>query len=142
MEVYVDNLVVKSKFAQQHPQHLAKVFVVLRDHWIKLNPIKCTFGVTNGYFLGYLVTQWGIEANPDQIRAVQEMTIPTSQKEVQELIRKIVALSRFFILVVKSTQTNFCRVKEKEEFAVGYWMHCHFWVAQGATRSPSYPFDT
>lgn len=95
MEVYINNLVVKSKFAQQHPQHLAKVFIVLRDHWIKLNPIKCTFGVTNGYFLGYLVTQWGIEANPDQIRVIQEMTIPTSQKEVQELIRKIVALSRF-----------------------------------------------
>lgn len=95
MEVYVDDLVVKSKFAQQHPQHLAKVFVVLRDHRIKLNPIKCTFGVTSGYFLGYLVTQRGIEANSDQIRVIQEMKIPTSQKEVQELIRRIIALSRF-----------------------------------------------
>lgn len=95
MEVYVNDLVVKSKFAQQHPQHLAKVFVVLRDNWIKLNPIKCTFGVTSGYFLGYLVTQRGIEANLDQIRVIQEMTIPTSQKEVQELIRRIVASSRF-----------------------------------------------
>lgn len=95
MEVYVDDLVVKSKFAQQYPQHLAKVFVVLRDHQIKLNPIKCTFGVTSGYFLGYLVTQQGIEANSDQIRAIQETTIPTSQKQVQELIRRIVALSRF-----------------------------------------------
>lgn len=95
MEVYVDDLVVKSKFSQQHPQHLAEVFVVLRDHRIKLNPTKCTFGVTSGHFLGYLVMQRGMEANPDQIRVIQEMTILTSQKEVQELIRRIVALSYF-----------------------------------------------
>lgn len=78
VEIYVDDLVVKSKCAQQHPQHLAGVFTVLRDHQIKLNPTKCTFRVTNGCFLGYLVTQQGIEANLDQIHAIQEMEIPTS----------------------------------------------------------------
>lgn len=114
MEVYINNLVVKSKFAQQHPQHLAKVFIVLRDHWIKLNPIKCTFGVTNGYFLGYLVTQWGIEANPDQIRVIQEMTIPTSQKEVQELIRKIVALSRFLSWLSDQRKPIFVVLRRKK----------------------------
>lgn len=50
VEVYVDHLVVKSKYDQQHPQHLVEVFSILRDYWIKLNPFKCTFRITSGRF--------------------------------------------------------------------------------------------
>lgn len=64
---YVDDLVVKNKFAQQHPQHLAEVFDLLR-HQIKLNPAKCTFGITCGHFLGYLWTLLGLPSHTTRNR--------------------------------------------------------------------------
>lgn len=78
VEVDVNDLVVKSKEASQHPQHLVKVFVVLRHFNIKLNLIKCIFNITSGRFLGHLVTCKGIEANPEQIKAIHDMKVLTS----------------------------------------------------------------
>ena len=95
VKVYVEDLMVKSKSVSQHPRHLIEVFAILQHYNIKLNPAKCTFGVTSGRFLGHLVTCKGIEANLDQIKAIHNMKIPISYKKVQELTRKIVALSRF-----------------------------------------------
>ncbi|KAK0594549.1 hypothetical protein LWI29_017364 [Acer saccharum] len=68
MEVYIDDMLVKSLVAQQHIDHLRQSFDVLDQYGMKLNPTKCSFGVSSGKFLGYLVTQRGVEANPDQIR--------------------------------------------------------------------------
>ena len=67
MEVYIDDMLVKSLVAQQHIDHLRQSFDVLDKYGMKLNPTKCSFGVSSGKFLGYLVTQRGVEANPDQI---------------------------------------------------------------------------
>lgn len=55
---------------------------------MKLNPAKCSFGVTSGNFLGYLVTKRGIEADPNQIKEVENLQPPRSVKEVQKLIRR------------------------------------------------------
>ena len=73
MEVYIDDMLVKSLVAQQHIDHLRQSFDVLDKYGMKLNPTKCSFGVSSGKFLGYLVTQRGVEANPDQIRSIQEI---------------------------------------------------------------------
>ena len=62
---------------------------------MKLNPTKCAFGVSAGKFLGFIVNNRGIEANPDKIKAVLDMPPPLSIKEVQRLIGRITALSRF-----------------------------------------------
>ena len=62
---------------------------------MKLNPTKCAFGVTSGKFLGFLVSQRGIEANPEKIKAILDMHHPNTEKEVQQLNGRIVALSRF-----------------------------------------------
>ena len=62
---------------------------------MKLNPTKCAFGVSAGKFLGFIVNNRGIEANPDKIKAVLDMTSPSSIKEVQRLTGRIAALSRF-----------------------------------------------
>ena len=70
---------------------------------MKLNPEKCAFGVTVGKFLGFMVSRRGIEANPDKIRAIMEMTPPRNVKEVQSLNGKIAALNRFV-----SRATNKC----------------------------------
>ena len=62
---------------------------------MKLNPSKCTFGVASRKFLGFMVSQRGIEANPEEVRAILEMTLPKIVKEVQKLTRRIAALNRF-----------------------------------------------
>lgn len=62
---------------------------------MKLNPLKCTFGIKIGKFLGYLVSHRGIEANLDKIKAILDMAAPKSTKEVQKLTGRVAALNRF-----------------------------------------------
>ena len=95
MEVYIDDMLVKSTTAELHIAHLVEVFLILRDYNIKLNPAKCAFGVSVGKFLGFIVNNRGIEANPDKIRVVLNMPSPSSIKEVQRLTGRIAALIRF-----------------------------------------------
>ena len=66
-------------------EDLKETFDTLRSYNIKLNPGKCAFGVMAGKFLGFMVSQRGIEANPDKIRAIMEMAPPRNVKEVQSL---------------------------------------------------------
>ena len=73
MEVYIDDMLVKSVKPGLHVNHLAVAFQVLKDYKMKLNPTKCAFGVSTGKFLGFIVNSHGIEANPNKIRAVLEM---------------------------------------------------------------------
>ncbi|KAL0413658.1 UNVERIFIED_CONTAM: Retrovirus-related Pol polyprotein from transposon opus [Sesamum radiatum] len=76
MEVYVDDILVKSRQTDQYLADLAETFNTLRKFHMKLNPAKCAFGVRSGKFLGYMVTEKGIEVNPEKIRAIQEMKPP------------------------------------------------------------------
>ena len=82
VEVYIDDMVVKSRESQDHLADLRQVFGILRQFQLKLNASKCAFSVGSGKFLGSLVTRRGIEANPDQITAIQEHQSPTSAKQV------------------------------------------------------------
>ncbi|XP_019096313.1 PREDICTED: uncharacterized protein LOC104767301 [Camelina sativa] len=95
MEVYIDDMLVKSTQAVDHVLHLAQCFEVLNRYNMKLNPAKCSFGVTSGEFLGYLVTKRGIEANPKQISALTNLPSPRNTREVQRLTGRIAALNRF-----------------------------------------------
>ena len=83
MEVYIDDMLVKSLLAQQHLDHLRQAFEVLQKYSMKLNPTKCSFGVADKKFLGHMVTQRGIEANPNQIRSVMNIPSPTCIRDVQ-----------------------------------------------------------
>ena len=80
IEVYVDDMLVKSKIVGDHVEHLRQMFNVLRKYKIKLNPLKCAFGVRLGKLLSFMVNQRGIEANPEKIRALLEMSLPRSLK--------------------------------------------------------------
>ena len=62
---------------------------------MKLNPLKCSFGVSSGKFLGFIVHARGIEANPEQVRALQDIKIPSTRREMQSLNGKVATLSRF-----------------------------------------------
>ena len=95
MEVYIDHMLVKSTTAELHRAHLSESFQILREYNMKLNPTKCAFGVSDRKFLGFIVNNRGIEANPDKINVVLDMPPPSSVKEVQRLTGRIVALSRF-----------------------------------------------
>ena len=71
MEVYIDDMVVKSKKSEEHVPNLVKIFEILRQHKLRLNASKCAFGVGSGKFLGYMITTQGIEVNLNQITTIQ-----------------------------------------------------------------------
>ena len=95
IEVYIDNMVVKSKVVSEHVTDLGSIFEILRKHSLCLNASNCSFGVELGKFLGYMVTHRGIEVNPDQIKAINSLQPLRNPKEVQKLSRMATALNRF-----------------------------------------------
>ena len=111
VEVYIDDIVVKSETRAKHIQHLEEVFRLMRAYNIKLNPTKYAFGVSVKKFLGFMVTQRGIEVNPTQVKVVIETPTPNNKKELQHLIGRLPAMScfiahftnklRFFFLTLK-----------------------------------------
>ena len=76
IEIYVDDMVLKSKMVTKHLEDLGDIFDVFRRHKLRLNASKCSFGVGSGKFLGYMVTHRGIEVNPDQIKAINDLKLP------------------------------------------------------------------
>ena len=82
IEVYIDDKVVKSKVEFEHVNDLRSIFEILRKHKLRLNASKCSFGVSLGKFLGYMVTHHGIEVNPDQIKAINNLQPPWSPNKV------------------------------------------------------------
>ena len=100
VEVYIDDMVVKSKLVSEHVEDLTSIFEILREHKLRLNESKCSFGMSSGKFLGYMVTHKGIEVNPNQIKAINNLQPPRNPKEVQKLTRMMAALNRF---ISKST---------------------------------------
>ena len=95
MKMYIDDMVVKSKQESQHIKDLQGTFEVLRQHKLRLNAKKCVFGVGAGKFWSYLITNRGIEINPDQINVVRCLNPPSNPKEVQKLTGMLAALNRF-----------------------------------------------
>ncbi|XP_017408416.1 uncharacterized protein LOC108321234 [Vigna angularis] len=95
MDVYVDDMVVRSADGMGHIKDLEEVFHQVRKFGMRLNPAKCTFGVATGKFLGFMLTSRGIEANLDKCEAVLQMQSLATLKEVQRLVGGLTALSRF-----------------------------------------------
>ena len=95
MEVYIDNMLVKSIKAEFHITHLAEAFQVLKSYNMKLHPAKCAYGVSTGKFLGFIVNNRGIEANLDKIKVVLDMLPSSNIKDIQRLTGRIATLSRF-----------------------------------------------
>ncbi|XP_024042632.1 uncharacterized protein LOC112099511 [Citrus clementina] len=107
MEVYVDDMITKSKIPEEHVRHLEETFELLRKYKMKLNPEKCAFGVESGKFLGFMVSHRGIEANPEKIQAIVQMTSPHNLKEMQSLTGRLAALSRFISKATDKCQPFF-----------------------------------
>ena len=82
MEGYMDDMLIKNKEELAHLDDFKETFDTLRQYQMKLNPTKCAFGVASGKFLEFMVSQSGIEANPEKVRAILDMTLPKTVKEV------------------------------------------------------------
>ena len=95
IEVYIDDMVVKSKAEAKHMNDLRSIFEVLRKHKLRLNAFKCSFGISSSKFLGYMVTHRRIEVNLGQIKVINDLQPPRNPKKVQKLIGMIAALNRF-----------------------------------------------
>ena len=95
IEVYVDDIIVKSQEAEQHAKDLEQILDTLDKYKIKLNPDKYVFGVKTGKFLGFMISHRGIEANPEKIEALLNMKVPKTLNELQKLNGRITALGRF-----------------------------------------------
>ncbi|GAA0184057.1 hypothetical protein LIER_42505 [Lithospermum erythrorhizon] len=103
MEIYVDDMLLKSKTKADHLQNLMETFNRLRESRLKVNPEKCSFGMVFGIFLGYMISERGIEPNPDKIQALLMIEPPKSYKEVKKLTGCLGALNRF---ISKSGKKN------------------------------------
>ena len=89
-------MLVKSIREEDHLDDLKETFDTFCSYNMKLNPSKCAFGVTAGKFLGFMVSQRGIEVNPNKVQAIMELTPKKNVKEVQSLNGKVAALNKFF----------------------------------------------
>ena len=101
MEAYIDD----------HIQHLQEVFELLRRYSMKLNPLKCAFGVSSSKFLGFMVIQRGIEANPVQLKAIMDSQASTFKKGVQQLIGRLATLRRFISRFIDPLKPFFITLK-------------------------------
>ena len=95
MEVYMDNMLIKSKDKPAYLDNLKETFATLKQYQMKLNPSKCAFGVALRKFLGFMVSQRGMVAHLKKVRAILDMMSPKTVKEVQKLTRRIATLDRF-----------------------------------------------
>ncbi|KAL6553217.1 hypothetical protein OROGR_007059 [Orobanche gracilis] len=114
MEVYIDDIVVKNLKIEDHLQDLTETFVILEKYNIKHNPKKCSFGVSAGKFLGHIVSQRGIEANPDKIKAILDMQESRNIKQVQRLTGCLAAQSRFISRLGDKSKPFFAAIKNKK----------------------------
>ena len=109
-------MVVKSKVVSKHLGDLRIIFEILRSYKLHLNASKCSFGVGSGKFLGYTVTHKGIEVNPDQIKAINNLRAPRNPKEVQKLTGMAVALYRFISRSADKCRPFFLLINKWKDF--------------------------
>ena len=95
MECYVDDLVVKTKRREDHLADLRSMFNCLRNYQLKMNPHKCTFGVTFGKFLSFIVRHHDIKIGQLKIEAIQKMPEPKDMQEFRGLQGKLAYIRRF-----------------------------------------------
>ena len=121
MEVYIDDVVVKSQTFEEHIDFLEKAFLRMRRHQLKMNPLKCAFGVKAGNFLGFLVHNRGIEIDKNKAKAIMQAKPPTNKKELQRLLGQINFLRRFISNVAGRTKafSPLLKLKSNEEFVWG-----------------------
>ena len=116
VQVYMDNIVVKTYQANTLLDDLRKTFGALNHYRIKLNPKKCIFGVPAGKLLGYMVSARGVEANPEKVQAFSTVQEPVNIKGVQQLTGRLAALSRFISRLGEMTLPFYQLLRKGDKF--------------------------
>ena len=104
VEVYVDDMIVKSKDRESHTVNLRKFFKWIKEYRLRLNPQKCTFGVSAGKLLGFLVSDRGIEVDPSKIIAMLEMPPPKNEKEIKGFLGRLQYIIQFINKLTSSCE--------------------------------------
>ena len=117
VEAYIDDVVVKSKTADNLIADLEETFSNLKRYRWKLNPSKCIFGVPSSILLGYIVSARGIEPNPNKVSAITNMKRPTCVKDIQKLTWCMAALSCFISCIGEKGPPFFKLLKASERFS-------------------------
>ena len=118
VEAYVDDIVVKSRKASDLIDDLEIAFKCLKEKGIKLNPEKCVFGVPRGMLLGFIVSERGIEANPEKVSAVTNMGPIQDLKGVQRVMGCLAALSRFISHLGEKGLPLYRLLRKSESFSL------------------------
>ncbi|PKU78247.1 putative mitochondrial protein [Dendrobium catenatum] len=116
VECYIDDLVVKSKVKEAHLFDLRIFFERLSRYDLKMNPLKCAFGVTSGKFLGFVVRHRGIEIDPDKIEAILDMPSPKSLTQLKSLQGRLAYIRRFISNISRRCQPFSVLVKKDTKF--------------------------
>lgn len=95
LEDYVDNIVVKLREVEPHINDLRRVFTRCRKYRLRMNPLKCAFGVSSGKFLGCIVHRIGIDLDPTKAKAIKEMEPPKSRKQLKSFLGRVSYIRRF-----------------------------------------------
>jgi hypothetical protein len=115
IQVYIDNVVITTRKEESLISDLQENFDNLNRYKVKLNPTKCSFGVSSGQLLGFLVSARGIEANPEKIQAILTMGKPAKLHDVQKLAGRMAALSRFIARLGEKTLPFYALMKKSDD---------------------------
>ena len=113
IEVYVDDMIAKSPKESDHVTNLWKLFKRLRKYQLKLNPTKCTFGVTSGKLLGLIMSEKGIEVDLDKVKAIQSLPPSQTQKKMKSFLGKLNFIA-WFISQLTSKCNSIFRLLNKQ----------------------------
>ena len=114
VEVYVDNVIMKSRGRSDHLAALERFFKRIRQFGLRLNPKKCTFGVTYGKLLGYMVSERGIKADPDKIRATLDMPASRTEREVRGFLGRLQYISKFIARLIDICEPIFRLLRKNQ----------------------------
>lgn len=121
MQVYIDDIVIKSSLGDGHMGRLRQSFQRLRKYGLKMNPLKCAFCVRGWDFLGFMMHKKGIEISQNKTKAIVDLRPPSTKKKLQSLLRKIIFLRRFISNLSGKTQSYspLLRLKKDNNFIWG-----------------------
>ncbi|XP_040971387.1 uncharacterized protein [Gossypium hirsutum] len=118
IEVYVNDMIAKSRTEKEHIQVLRKLFLRLRKFQLKLNPTKCTFEARSEKLLGFIVSEKRIEVDPDKVKAIQQLPLPRTQKEVRGFLGRLNYIARFISQLTEKCDPIFHLLKKHN---LGLW---------------------
>ena len=114
VEVYVDDMIVKSQGRADHLAALQRFFERIRQFGLRLNPKKCTFGVTSGKLLGHIVSESGIEVDREKTKAILDMPAPRTEKEIRGFLGRLQYISRFIARLTDICEPIFCLLRKNQ----------------------------